>query len=154
MILSLEGEEKVGKTTLAYTAPLKIVGFQFDMGAERALLGAMYDQHFANIKVVFVPYQSAKPPYANLWKDADIIVFEMPQPIQIDSTKVMGVKELWDYFLIVLGEAIRDPMVRTIVMDTMTLARRAKADAYLQALQENQPDKNRVQLLQIEYGTH
>ena len=42
-ILSVTGEAKSGKTTFAYTAPRKIVGFSFDIGAERALYGIKYD---------------------------------------------------------------------------------------------------------------
>ena len=36
-MLSIEGDEATGKTTLAYSAPLPIVGFAYDMGIERAI---------------------------------------------------------------------------------------------------------------------
>ena len=152
MILSIEGEEKTGKTTLAYTAPLKIVGFQFDLGAERALMGLRYNEFFKDLTVVHVSYDPKRKTFQDLWAKADIVIFELPAPVQIDSTRVHGVKELWDYFLAIIGEAIRDPLVRSLVMDTMTLARRVKADAYLQALQEVERSSQRVKLLQIEYG--
>lgn len=149
MILSIEGEEKTGKTTTAYTAPLRIVGFQFDLGAERALLGGMFDKYFKGLEIAFVPLYSWKP--GDGFK-ADITIFELPVPVQVDSTQVRGVREVWDYFLSIVGEAIRDPLVRSLVVDTMTLARRVKADAYLQALQEKEKTSGRTKLLQIEYG--
>lgn len=152
MITAIEGEEKTGKTTLAYTAPLKIVGFQFDLGQDRAIKGKRYEEFFKGLEIKEVPYKPGKPDAPGAWAKADIAIFELPIPVQIDSTRVHGVKELWEYFLAIVGEAIRDPLVRTLVVDTMTLARKAKADAYLQALQEVERSAQRVKLLQIEYG--
>ena len=43
MLLSIEGDEACGKTTLAYSAPLPIVGFAYDMGIERAIKGGKYE---------------------------------------------------------------------------------------------------------------
>jgi len=154
MILSIEGDEKTGKTTMAYTAPLKIVGFQFDMGAERALYGARFDRYFKGLRINIVTYPGpGKMPETTF--EADITIFELPLPIQIDSIEVAGARELWDYFLVGLGAALRDTSVHSIVVDTMTLARRIKADAYLQGLQEKDKAKKeriRERLQEIEYG--
>jgi hypothetical protein len=157
MIVSLEGEEATGKTTFAYTAPLKIVGFSFDMGTERALFGSMA-KLFNGLKVGTVPYRQGE---AEQWRDYDITVYELPPPIQLDSTLVHGCIDLWDYFVGLYVAAVQDPLVRTLVVDTMTIARRVKADAHLEGLQHDalNPDgslkpneKLRRQLIQVEWG--
>jgi hypothetical protein len=159
MILSLEGDEATGKTSLAYTAPIKVVGFQFDLGAERALYGAMYDQRFKDLTITTKSYEPGVGWGGQQdipWQGSDIYIFELPQPIQLDSVEVAGMRELWEYLLVRLGTALRDPQVQSIVIDTMTLARKIKVDAYLQALQEKNRaagEKPRERLLQIEYGT-
>jgi|SRR3990172_4813340 len=158
MIVSLEGQEAVGKTTLAYSAPLPIVGFNFDMGIERALYGTKYEELFEGLSIEVVPYSSeAEPSYST----ADILIYELPQPIQLDSIRIQGCRNLWSYFIIRLAKAFTDPKVRTIVVDTMTNARRIKADSFLEALQDKayKPNGDRIpevqlreRLQQIEYG--
>lgn len=153
MLISLEGDEGSGKTTLAYSGPLKIVGFAFDMGWERAIYGTQFEKLFKGLEIKSIPYnKDFKGDPAPI--TADITIYELPQPIQMDGTQMHGCRELWNYFLIHLGGAIQDASVRTIVIDTGTVARRVKADAHLQELQEREPDvkKRRVQLIQIEYG--
>ena len=51
--------------------------------------------------------------------------------------------------------ALKDPNVRSIVVDTLTVARRVKADAYLEGLQDSTEEgkKPRERLLQIEWGS-
>lgn len=151
MLLSIEGDESTGKTTLAYTAPPQVVGFSFDMGAERAIYGTKYEEHFADKTIRIVPYSDT--PKA-LWQDYDITVYELPPPIQLDAVRVHGAKKLWSYFLTLIAQAIADPNVRSIVVDTMSVARRVKADAYLESLQEEakSDEDMRKQLLQIEWG--
>jgi hypothetical protein len=150
MKLSLEGEEATGKTTLAYTAPLPIVGFNFDLGVERAIYGAQYDELFSGLKIEVIPYKKGiKPP---AWTGNDITIYELPMPLQLDAIKIRGVREQWDYFMLLFAEAIEDSTIRSLVVDTMTLARRSRADAYLQELQEAAPEKKRKQLLQIEWS--
>jgi len=152
MLFSIEGEEACGKTTLAYTAPLKIVGFAFDMGTERAIYGTQYKELFSELKIQFLPYD-ATATVVPQWSEHDITVYELPQPIQLDTIKVAGCEQLWDYFIQLLVAAINDSSVRTVVLDTATLARRIKADAYLQSLQEKATGGQvRERLLQIEYG--
>lgn len=158
MILSIEGEEATGKTSLALTAPLKVVSFQFDMGAERAVLGARYEEYFKDLTINTVAYgDGSSDTPANL--SADITIFECPQPIQLDDIEVHGMVKLWNYFLVRLGEALRytgEGTVRTIVIDTMTMARRIKIEAYLESLQDKarkSGGKMRERLQEIEYGT-
>lgn len=159
MLLSIEGEEKTAKTTLAYTAPLPIVAFQFDIGQVRAINGYYYDKYFKDLKIETVRFNrfgtndinKANPP----WRDKDITIFELPQPIQLDSNKHEGYIALWDYFISLLGMAASDNAINTIILDTATIARRIKSDAHLEGLNniaamEHKPP--RKQLLQIEYG--
>lgn len=149
MLLSIEGEEACGKTTLAYTAPRKVVGFAFDMGVERAIRGAKYQELFANLQIQVKPYDgtaSAVP----AWADHDITIYELPVPVQLDTILMKGCESLWDYYIQLLVAAFKDDSVRTVVIDTMTVARRLKADAYLERLQVTKPERER--LIQIEWG--
>lgn len=154
MITSVEGDEATGKTTLAYTGPLPIVGFQFDMGAERAIYGGRYLEYFDNLDIEMVPYVKDTKADGLTWNH-DITVFELPQPVQLSGTVMRGCKELWEYFIVLVAKAMSDPRVRTIVIDTMTVARRVKADAHLQDLQEHpkQGEPLRIRLQQVEWGS-
>lgn len=149
MLLSIEGEEACGKTTLAYTAPRKVVGFAFDMGVERAIKGAKYQELFADLTVHVRPYDGTVSSVP-AWADHDITIYELPIPVQLDTMLLKGCESLWDYFIQLLVGAFKDNTVRTVVIDTMTIARRLKADAYLERLQITKPDRER--LIQIEYG--
>lgn len=146
MILSIEGPEGTGKTTLAYTAPLPIVGFSFDMGTKRALFGKKFDEYFDGLDIRFYGF-----PLKETLEYGDITIFELPPPIQLDQNTLKGNMELWSFFINKLNDAMQGP-AKTIVVDTMTLARRLKADAYLQELQEGSGGRPRKQLIQIEWG--
>lgn len=154
MLLSIEGEEATAKTTLAYTAPKPIVGFNFDLGAERAIYGTQFDRHFKDLKIEIVKLNTngngGIPSSVKLSKKKnDILIYELPQPIQLTQENISGCMELWAYFIQLFSEAAMSDDVQTVVIDTATIARRVKADAYLQELQEG---KARKQLLQIEWG--
>ncbi len=171
MLLSIEGDEATGKTTLAYSAETPIVGFAFDMGIERAIKGGKYDELFAGLSIKIIPYDrqlfKGEPPIAStFWEDQDITIFELPSPIQLDSMRLQGNTDLWLYSINLMAAAFSDPAIATIVVDTMTIARRAKASSHLEVLQNSAyladgspaPDgkggflKPREQLIQIEYG--
>lgn len=157
VLLSIEGEEANGKTTLAYTMPTPIVGFQFDMGMERAIYGFRNDL-FKDLRIKIVKYQqngAIAVPSIEWGKDWDIVIYECPPPIQIDNKLTTGMVEIWAYFIQNFVAAIQDPSIASIVVDTMTIARRIKADAHLQHLQEiniSKKETPRVQLIQIEWG--
>ena len=161
MLLSIEGEEKTAKTTTALTAPLPIVAFTFDIGSQRAIYGSKFDTYFKDLKIETIRYDRIKkdnnvldmvnPP----WINNDITIFELPQPIQLDSKRHEGYIDLWDYFISRLGLAAGDDRVSSIVIDTATIARRIKTDAYLEELNViavREGKAIRKQLLQIEYG--
>ena len=144
MIISIEGDEATGKSTFAYTAPLPIVGFSLDMGTERAIYGTEYERHFKGLDIEVVSYPDEIGYEVN-----DITIYEMPAPIQMNPDSLTGYMEQWNYFMNIFAKAVQDPAVKTVVIDTMTLLRKNKCDAYLQEIQEKKPRK---QLLQIEYG--
>ena len=161
MLLSIEGDEKTAKTTTAYTAPLPIVGFQFDIGQQRAINGTQFNKYFKGLDIHTVKYNRIKPqdnlldPNNPPWVGHDITIFELPAPVQLDSSKHEGYIALWDYFISRLGLAAGDGSVSSIVLDTATIARRIRIDAYLEELNRNAANNGtaiRKQLLQIEYG--
>ncbi|KKL77387.1 hypothetical protein LCGC14_2035370 [marine sediment metagenome] len=172
MLLSIEGDESTGKSTLAYSGPIPVVGFAFDMGAKRAMMGGRFKELFDGVDIHHVPYdtqsvlQGRMEGETGLWEGHDITVFELPPPIQLDSIRVKGYLLLWTYFIAMCAKALMANQVKTIVVDTMTVARRVKADAYLESLQnvafdpttgeriivQGQEMKMRERLQQIEYG--
>ena len=147
-VLLIEGEHASAKTTTAYTSPLKIVGFNFDLGVN-ALFGLKYDEYFKGLDIKVVKYKGQTADYKSD-KGPDILIYELPQPVQLTNEKIIGCLELWEYFVHLYTEALLDKDVQTVVIDTATIARKVKIDAYLQELQEG--SKPRKQLLQIEYG--
>ena len=147
MIVSVEGHEKTGKSSFAYTAPLPIVSFSLDMGHERALFGALYPKYFEGLTVETIKYEKGKKAGETT---ADITVFELPSPMQLNAEKLIGYMEQWDYFLDRYVTAMTDKRTRTVIVDTMTMMRKHKINAYLQELQG--AGKARKQLQQIEYG--
>ncbi len=162
MLLSIEGDEATGKTTLAYSAPLPIVGFAYDMGIERAIKGGKYEELFADLNINIIPYNKEETHLEDEpWKDSDITIFELPSPIQLDSMRLVGNTKLWLYSINLMAAAFSDPKIATVVVDTMTVARRTKASSHLETLQNAAYDAtgNRIpgvnlreQLIQIEYG--
>ena len=165
MLLSIEGDEATGKTTLAYSAPMPIVGFAFDMGIERAIKGGKYEELFKDVSVRIIPYDTENDQGSTAWEGVDITIFELPSPIQIDSMRLKGNNALWLYSINLMAAAFSDPRIATVVVDTMTIARRTKANAWLEHLQNaaydpqgniiigsQGPLKPREQLIQIEYG--
>lgn len=159
MLLSIEGPEKSGKSTFAYTAPLPIVGFQFDLGHDRAINGTQFEKYFEGLKIETHKYDriknKGKAISPELWSGNDITIFELPQPLQFDSSLVSGYITLWEYFISLLGMVASDGNVNTIVLDTATVARGVKTNAYIEELNQKAKANNtatRKQLLQIEYG--
>ena len=93
MILSIEGDEATGKTTLAYSAPLPIVGFAYDMGIERAIKGGKYEELFKDLDIRVLPYKKGVTYLENdtpPWEGPDITIFELPSPIQLDAMRLVG----------------------------------------------------------------
>jgi hypothetical protein len=75
--------------------------------------------------------------------------------------RLRGNTDLWLYSINLMAAAFSDPRIATVVVDTMTVARRTKASSHLEVLQNAAYDGagNRIQgvnlreqLIQIEYG--
>lgn len=161
MIINVEGEEKTGKSSFAYTGPIPIVVFSLDMGHTRAIYGKLYPEFFEGLDIAIHKYK--KPPVE--WKDGratakveyepfaghDLTVYELPTPIQVDVNKVEGFMAQWAYFLTIYAAAMQDENVQTVVVDTGTLLYKNKCDAYLEEL-NTKGSGTRKQLMQIEYG--
>jgi hypothetical protein len=159
MLLSIEGEEATTKTTTALTSPKPLVMFAFDVGEERAINGTKFDEFFADKKIDIIRYDAKVDPDTlnKSWKKGDgfdITVFELPRPIQLDDALFHGITEQWNYFISLFGYITRDDYVKSIIVDTMTKARKIKADSHLQVLQEKTKgsDNPRMRLLEIEYA--
>lgn len=156
MILSSEGNAGFGKSSFAYTAPFPIVAAAFDAGVERALFGNRWKQYEGiDIEVIkYPPDMTNVNIHLEKWHrngGKSITVYLFPQPIQT-STRLQGVRSLWNNMTILMNEAIQDPEVATVVFDTMTIARRIAADAYLETLQADPKTSGRVSLLEVEWG--
>ncbi len=156
MLLSIEGEEATTKTTTALTAPKPLVMFAFDIGEERAIFGTKFKELFEKYEIEIVKYDKNANPdnLKTSWSKKDITVFELPRPIQLEDTLFHGVTELWNYFISLFGYATSDETIKSLIVDTMTKARRIKADSHLQVMQEKVVGDGtpRVRLLEIEYG--
>lgn len=152
MIISLEGMESCGKSTFAHTGPLPIVSFSLDLGFDRAIYGTQYDKYFKGLVIDKHRYVAGEQPPLEL---GDITCYELVPPLQTDQSRLKGFIELWQYFNTAFVNAVMNPLVRTVVIDTMTLLTKYKQSAYLQELQQKAPAgaQARQQLLQIEYAS-
>lgn len=151
MIVSVEGGEATGKSTLLHTAPLPIVSISLDMGFDRAVYGALYDRFFKGLDIVKHRYIAGVQPDKTWYEGHDVTCFEIPAPLQFNPNAMLGYMDAWDYFMSVFVAAVQDPNVSTIGIDTMTLLTKYKRDAYLEELQKR-GGAPRKQLQQIEYG--
>lgn len=152
MILSIEGDESCGKSTLAYTAPLPIVGLSTDLGHERAIYGSQFGKWFKGLDIEFVRYPKGGKGLVLPGKQAkgkDILIYELPAPMQTDPVKQSGYLEHWAYMLEIFMDQVQEPG-GTLVIDTMTLLNKNRRNAYLQERQKTRPDK--MTLDRLEYG--
>lgn len=161
-VVGIWGEDKTGKSTLALTFPKPMLVLEIDVGG--------FDRAVNPISVGNKMYH-----WQDLIKSGDITIKNYAMPFQTDqisnlslgertlaspSRKVKGMRELYYRLLQDYMDALDDPNIQTIVVDTGTLLWELTTSAYLQELQEKQFDqkgnllpgeKMRVQLQQIEY---
>lgn len=157
-IFSIEGEEKTKKTSFLLSMPLPQVGFAFDPGIERAIAGWRPLTEDASVKVVEYGLDlKTKDEFQNLVEEqgeSGITILMLPTQIQMDSGKVQGVLEMWQFFQACIAFCMTHPLFGpgkgSTWIDTMTLCRRTANDAYLQQVQKQ--DHSRIQLIEIEYG--
>lgn len=151
--VSIEAHNATWKTGFAYSQPLPIFGFQFDMGFDRAINGTA-NKMFAGLKVNVHTYESGEGPKKFWNDDDDIVVCEVMPPLQLSEINE-GYNEAWDYFMAIYGYAVRDKRFSSYVLDTATSARKFKADAHLESLQKQSKAEGkpiRKQLQQVEWG--
>jgi hypothetical protein len=140
MIFGLWGDDKTGKTTLALSFPKPMLYQEIDIGGfERAKSKFLPEINSGQVivKKYIMPLQ-----FGNL----DVAKLQITP-----SKKVVGMRELYYQILADYVIALRDPNIKTIVVDTGTLLWEITTDAYLQEKQEAQPDKLRAQLTELEY---
>ena len=154
MIFILWGEDKSCKNTLAMTFPKPLVDMEFDIGgfdrANRNLPNLPIKDWISagdiKLEQYVMPFQIGKlDPVSNTIRPSKIIV---------------GMKELFYQFAAKYIQHLKDPNIKTIVVDTGTLLYEVTCTGYLQEKQEIQlnPDGSvkpkerlRVSLLPIEY---
>ena len=155
--LSIEAYNQSGKTAFMLTAPKPYVHFAFDLGWQRALMGGRYellkDFDFEVVDLdLGAEFDRANPP----WKGHDITILLVPKPIYTDEILIKGAREHWQYYNSRLAAAIAAPAseVACIGVDTGSMCRELRADAYLQELQQKvRPGEQvRQRLSQIEYA--
>jgi hypothetical protein len=156
-IVSLVGEEKTGKTSLAMTAPKPIFHMDFDVGGfNRA--SWRFQEELRSGQIISTSYhapQQADPVSVTALKSA-IKMRQNSAGIRPSRTgALVGLTELWyDRFLTDYIKALEDPQIRTIVLDSFTMVWSLCHGSLLQEKQQRQKqgDQLREQLLQIEYG--
>lgn len=118
----------------------------FDAGSIRALYGSRWKLfEGVDIEVNKYPYPTFtdKPSLRAHWNRNNgkaITVYLLPEPLQTGS-RVRGCSELWNDFMKLFNLALEFDEVKTIGVDTMTLARRIANNSHLQDQQWSKPDK-------------
>ncbi len=146
IIFGIWGEDKTGKTTLGLTFPKPLAIFEFDVGG----------------------YDRAKWRFSKEVSEGLIIYKVYPMPIQAKlaptfqiTERLVGFKELWRSFLQAYYEALTNPEIATLMIDTFTLNWEVGRHGFLQEKQEAQFDASgnlfpkerlRERLLPIEYA--
>ena len=145
-VLSIWGDNKTGKSTLALTAPKPMLHMDLDLG-----------------------FQRAAPRFQAEIASEEITTKRYPVPLQTRPPRIYGIKEVWQTFQADLLKALESKTIKTVVVDTHTQLWEICRLGFLQEKQENQfyPDGNmkkievngkyieqtlRERLLPIEYG--
>ena len=153
----LWGEDKSCKNTLALTFPKPLVDMEFDIGGfERSCrnlphlpIKDWYNEGLIRLETFIVPFQIGDiDPIAKIIRPSKVVV---------------GMKELFYEFAAKFIGHLKDPEIKSIMVDTGTLLYDVTCQAYLQELQEKQMPINvstgkgsdgkslRAQLQPIEY---
>lgn len=126
MIVSIWGNEKSWKTSMALTWPKDINHFDLDVGGfERAAW------RIDTSRVDSTSYPLPIPVEKLLGQQKNGISIKFPK-------KVVGIREVWQKIIMDFVEAVNNSNVKTIVMDSATQLWFICHRAYLQELQEKQ----------------
>jgi hypothetical protein len=150
MILATWGPEKTGKTTLALTFPRPLFHMDLDVGG---FARAAWRINTEGIKSVSYPTPMQLEKMMGQTKEEvnGKLLLRMPK-------RIIGMKELWTRIIIDYSEAMQDPTIKTVVVDSGTQLWSICHKTYLQELQEKQiaqgtPESDiRMQLQSIEYS--
>jgi hypothetical protein len=144
IVAAFWGHEKTSKSTISLTFPKPLIHFELDVGGFRRATsrpGTKLDG------ITSTPYAAPLP------------IDKLMGKITVRATtKVVGMKELWQKIMLDYANAVQKPEVATIVIDSGTRLWEICHTALLQEKQEEQLDKGvpedklRTQLLAIEYG--
>jgi len=141
LVITIWGEEKTGKSTLALTFPTPIYHFDLDVGGF-----ARAAWRFKNKDIRSKPYV-AHDELEKLLK-GDITVKA--------GRRVLGMKELWQEIIVDYAKVLQDTAIATVVMDSGTQLWSICHSAFLQEKQEAQgkvaDGDLRERLQPMEYG--
>lgn len=179
MIASLWGKEGSGKSSTALTWPKPLFHMDLDLGGfDRAIWRAEKIARESGKPLKIYRCDADEDVSVIEWEDFDIISKPYPVPAQIDKLlgvptvtpgsrtkvrfprKVVGIKELWQTFVIDYATACQSKELRTIVADSATQLWWIAHTGYLQEKKEIQlaknmkeeDDKFRESLTSLEYG--
>ena len=149
IVVSIWGQEGSWKTSVAlsWVDLGRIVHYEFDIGGYARTAWRFTPAQLALI----TNKQFATPIQLEKLKGSPNATSRLPK-------KIIGVKELWQQFVIDYVETVQKPNISTIIFDSSTKLWNIVTRAYLQELQEKQiaqgvsEDKIRERLVQIEYG--
>lgn len=148
MKFSIKGENNTGKTALALSFPKQLEYFDCDPGGfARALVTVPKTERDG------IVYHAYPMPVTTIRANLGIDLSKS------GMDRLRGVKELWYQFVDAFCDAIDDPNVSTLVIDTFSQLYSICIDAFLQEKQEAQESggklptgqKYRENLIQIEY---
>ena len=150
VIVGIYGPDKSCKSTFALSFPKPIFHMETDIGGfERAAW--RYKEEISSGLIVSQRYVIP----AQVMRDKLVGGLKLRR-----SNRLVGYKELWDrllddYFGVLDGSKVagNGQPFQTIIMDSFSEVWELITRTYLQELQELDPNKNRTQLLQIEYAT-
>ena len=147
MIVSIAGTDKSGKTTVGLSFPKKLVIFENDLNTVRRAIHRFPGNKLYVNRMV----QQGAELDINEMLDTkmDYIILQYPSPLNLVDKNV-DIESVWKQFIKDYAVAIRHKKVNTLSLETATRWWGSNHTTYLQQLQKNKPDRER--LLPVEYG--
>lgn len=151
IVIAIWGAEKTWKSSMALSFPKPLYHFDLDVGGFARAVWRLSPEDIAAItsKSFPTPLQLEKL----LGAQKDKVTLRFPR-------KIIGIKEVWQKFVLDFVDAVQKPEIKTIVIDSGTQLWSIAHQGYLQELQERQlavspgldENKLREKLLPVEYG--
>lgn len=118
--LSLVGKKKTAKSTVALSAPLPIVYFDFEIGLRRV-----------------------EPRYLPDMSKVTVHNIEPVNQLKLKADPDLAIKH-WEKILRLYNTALEDPNIKSIVFDTFTAMWEAKRMAHLGAIRKTEPSRSNL----------